>query len=102
MSTRIAINRLGRIGRAILKLVIDELALEVAAVNEEPPSAFSQEQSFVLTGTLSIARKRQCQIAAHGGKVTASVSENLAVIAGAKPGAKLEKVRDGSGAATVG
>lgn len=42
MSTRIAINRLGRIGRAILKLVIDEPALEVAAVNEEPPSAFSQ------------------------------------------------------------
>ena len=42
MSTRIAINGLGRIGCAILKLVIDEPALEVAAVNEEPPSAFSQ------------------------------------------------------------
>ena len=42
MSTRIAINGLGRIGRAILKLVIDEPALEVAAVNEEPPSAFWQ------------------------------------------------------------
>jgi glyceraldehyde-3-phosphate dehydrogenase/erythrose-4-phosphate dehydrogenase len=42
MSTRIAINGLGRIGRAILKLVIDEPALKVAAVNEEPPSAFSQ------------------------------------------------------------
>ena len=42
MSTIIAINGLGRIGRAILKLVIDGPALEVAAVNEEPPSAFSQ------------------------------------------------------------
>ena len=51
MSTRIAINRLGRIGRAILKLVIDEPALEVAAVNQESPSAFFARQSFVLTGT---------------------------------------------------
>jgi glyceraldehyde-3-phosphate dehydrogenase/erythrose-4-phosphate dehydrogenase len=41
MSTRIAVNRLGRIGRAILKLAVDEPA-QVAAVNEEPPSAFSQ------------------------------------------------------------
>jgi glyceraldehyde 3-phosphate dehydrogenase len=34
MSTRIAINGLGRIGRAILKLVIDEPALELVAVND--------------------------------------------------------------------
>ena len=34
MSIRIAINGLGRIGRAILKLVIDEPALELAAVND--------------------------------------------------------------------
>ena len=34
MSTRIAINGLGRIGRAILKLVIDEPALEVVAIND--------------------------------------------------------------------
>jgi glyceraldehyde 3-phosphate dehydrogenase len=34
MSTKIAINGLGRIGRAILKLVIDEPALELVAVND--------------------------------------------------------------------
>lgn len=34
MSIRVAINGLGRIGRAILKLVIDEPALELAAVND--------------------------------------------------------------------
>lgn len=34
MSARVAINGLGRIGRAILKLVIDEPALELAAVND--------------------------------------------------------------------
>jgi len=34
MGTRIAINGLGRIGRAILKLVIDEPALELVAVND--------------------------------------------------------------------
>jgi glyceraldehyde 3-phosphate dehydrogenase len=34
MSTRIAINGLGRIGRAILKLVIDEPSLELIAVND--------------------------------------------------------------------
>ena len=34
MGTRIAINGLGRIGRAILKLVIDEPALELIAVND--------------------------------------------------------------------
>jgi glyceraldehyde 3-phosphate dehydrogenase len=34
MSNRIAINGLGRIGRAILKLVIDEPALEVVAIND--------------------------------------------------------------------
>ena len=34
MSTRIAINGLGRIGRAILKLALDEPALEVAAIND--------------------------------------------------------------------
>jgi glyceraldehyde 3-phosphate dehydrogenase len=34
MSTRVAINGLGRIGRAILKLVIDEPALELVAVND--------------------------------------------------------------------
>jgi glyceraldehyde 3-phosphate dehydrogenase len=34
MSIRIAINGLGRIGRAILKLVIDEPALELVAVND--------------------------------------------------------------------
>jgi glyceraldehyde 3-phosphate dehydrogenase len=34
MSTRIAINGLGRIGRAILKLVIDEPGLELVAVND--------------------------------------------------------------------
>ena len=33
MSTRVAINGLGRIGRAILKLVIDEPALELVAIN---------------------------------------------------------------------
>jgi glyceraldehyde 3-phosphate dehydrogenase len=34
MSTRVAINGLGRIGRAILKLATDEAALELAAVND--------------------------------------------------------------------
>jgi glyceraldehyde 3-phosphate dehydrogenase len=34
MSTRVAINGLGRIGRAILKLVMDEPALELVAVND--------------------------------------------------------------------
>jgi glyceraldehyde 3-phosphate dehydrogenase len=34
MSTRIAINGLGRIGRAILKLVVDEPALELVAIND--------------------------------------------------------------------
>jgi glyceraldehyde 3-phosphate dehydrogenase len=34
MSTKVAINGLGRIGRAILKLVIDEPALELIAIND--------------------------------------------------------------------
>jgi glyceraldehyde 3-phosphate dehydrogenase len=34
MSTRVAINGLGRIGRAILKLVLDEPSLELVAVND--------------------------------------------------------------------
>lgn len=34
MSTKVAINGLGRIGRAILKLVIDEPALDLVAVND--------------------------------------------------------------------
>jgi glyceraldehyde 3-phosphate dehydrogenase len=34
MSTRVAINGLGRIGRAILKLVMDEPSLELVAVND--------------------------------------------------------------------
>ena len=34
MSTKVAINGLGRIGRAILKLVIDRPELELVAVNE--------------------------------------------------------------------
>jgi glyceraldehyde 3-phosphate dehydrogenase len=34
MSTRVAINGLGRIGRAILKLVIDEPSFELVAVND--------------------------------------------------------------------
>lgn len=34
MSTRIAINGLGRIGRAILKIALDEPALEVVAIND--------------------------------------------------------------------
>jgi glyceraldehyde-3-phosphate dehydrogenase/erythrose-4-phosphate dehydrogenase len=103
MSTRIAINGLGRIGRAILKLAVDEPALEVAAVNEEPPSAFSMAEICVDGNALDRSEKGKCLIAAHGGMVTASVSEKIfAVIAGAKPGAKLEKARDGYGAAIVG
>jgi glyceraldehyde-3-phosphate dehydrogenase/erythrose-4-phosphate dehydrogenase len=34
VSTRIAINGLGRIGRAILKLVIDEPAFELVAIDD--------------------------------------------------------------------
>ena len=34
MSIRIAVNGLGRIGRAILKLVMDEPAIELVAVND--------------------------------------------------------------------
>jgi glyceraldehyde 3-phosphate dehydrogenase len=34
MSTRVAINGLGRIGRAILKLVIDEPSFELVAIND--------------------------------------------------------------------
>jgi glyceraldehyde 3-phosphate dehydrogenase (phosphorylating) len=34
MSTRVAINGLGRIGRAILKLVLDEASFELVAVND--------------------------------------------------------------------
>ena len=34
MTTRVAINGLGRIGRAVLKLAVDEPELEVVAVND--------------------------------------------------------------------
>ena len=34
MSTKCAINGLGRIGRAILKLLVDEPSLELVAVND--------------------------------------------------------------------
>ena len=34
MSTKVAINGLGRIGRAILKLVMDEPTIELVAVND--------------------------------------------------------------------
>ena len=34
MSIRVAINGLGRIGRAILKAIIDEPALEIVAIND--------------------------------------------------------------------
>jgi glyceraldehyde 3-phosphate dehydrogenase len=34
MSTKVAINGLGRIGRAILKLVMDERSFELVAVND--------------------------------------------------------------------
>src|ERR1051326_2316548 len=34
MSTKVAINGLGRIGRAILKVVIDERSMELVAVND--------------------------------------------------------------------
>ena len=34
MSTRVAINGLGRIGRAVLKLVVEEPAFELVAVND--------------------------------------------------------------------
>jgi glyceraldehyde 3-phosphate dehydrogenase (phosphorylating) len=34
MSAKVAINGLGRIGRAILKLVIDEPSIELVAVND--------------------------------------------------------------------
>ena len=34
MSTKVAINGLGRIGRAILKVVIDEPSMELVAVND--------------------------------------------------------------------
>ena len=34
MNTKVAINGLGRIGRAILKLVIDEPGLDLVAVND--------------------------------------------------------------------
>jgi hypothetical protein len=34
MSTKVAINGLGRIGRAILKLVIEEPSIELVAVND--------------------------------------------------------------------
>jgi glyceraldehyde 3-phosphate dehydrogenase len=34
MSTKVAVNGLGRIGRAILKLVIDEPSIELVAVND--------------------------------------------------------------------
>jgi len=34
ITTRVAINGLGRIGRSILKLVLDDLALELVAVND--------------------------------------------------------------------
>src|SRR4026208_741456 len=34
MNTKVAINGLGRIGRAVLKLVIDEPSVELVAVND--------------------------------------------------------------------
>jgi glyceraldehyde-3-phosphate dehydrogenase/erythrose-4-phosphate dehydrogenase len=34
MNTRVAINGLGRIGRSLLKGIVDELALELVAVND--------------------------------------------------------------------
>ena len=34
MGTKVAINGLGRIGRSILKLVMDEPSLELVAVND--------------------------------------------------------------------
>lgn len=42
MSTRVAINGLGRIGRAILKLVLDESTFELIAV-ARPPRRGTQE-----------------------------------------------------------
>jgi len=34
MSTKVAINGMGRIGRAVLKLAIDEPSIELVAVND--------------------------------------------------------------------
>jgi glyceraldehyde-3-phosphate dehydrogenase/erythrose-4-phosphate dehydrogenase len=34
MTTRVAINGLGRIGRAVLKIILDTPGLELAAVND--------------------------------------------------------------------
>jgi glyceraldehyde-3-phosphate dehydrogenase/erythrose-4-phosphate dehydrogenase len=39
MSTKVAINGLGRIGRAVLKLVIDEPSIELVASN--PPNKYA-------------------------------------------------------------
>jgi glyceraldehyde-3-phosphate dehydrogenase/erythrose-4-phosphate dehydrogenase len=55
---RVAINGLGRIGRAILKLAVDEPGAS------SPPSTKSRRAHFrtaelYVDGTLSIARKRQ-------------------------------------------
>jgi DNA ligase (NAD+) len=52
-------------------------------------------KTFVLTGTLSVARETVAQqITAQGGRVTSVVSKNTDyVVAGADPGSKLEKAQ---------
>ena len=45
-STRGAINGLGRIGRAILRLVIDEPSFELVAINLDLRSVTSNENPF--------------------------------------------------------
>jgi len=39
MKTKVAINGLGRIGRAVLKLALEETSLDVVAVNDLTASA---------------------------------------------------------------
>ena len=60
MSTKVAINGLGRIGRAVLKLAIDELSMEIVSVNDLTISTH-RRQLLRAWGTLHPLRGTACQ-----------------------------------------
>ena len=78
---------------------IEKLKAVGVKLTEERPNAASQElagKTFVLTGTLSMARKEaEALIAACGGKVSSAVSKKTSyVLAGTEAGSKLDKANE--------